>query len=269
MAATLKYVKSGQRFHPPADDWNAFCDAARAHLAGLHDIGGGAAARISLASTVRIQNDAGADLDQFAPVILDDLLITFADNEAEFRHRPPVFSAVAPAEDNLGKPLAILQEPLADGKVGRALLAGVTPAQVAVSDEAHDYATLSATGLVSAASGELRILWKAAGTGTQWAVVLLGGSASGGATVRIANVTAWLASRTYTVDIYTKWQPGFTLSTADRIAEGATMKTPTLNDAAVADRITVGTKFHVVEIPFAEEGGDVSYWVPFERVGLP
>jgi hypothetical protein len=174
MAATLKYVQRGQKFHPPADDWNAFCDAARAHRAGMTDIGSGFSPRSSQgAAAVRVRNDAAADLDQFAPVILDDILISFADNEDEFRHRPPVFSAVAPTALNLGKPLAILQQPLADEAMGKALLSGVTPAQVAVSDESHQYATVSATGLVSAPAGPLRILWKAAGTGSRWAVILL------------------------------------------------------------------------------------------------
>jgi len=172
MAARLEYVRRGQPFRPPADDWNAFVDAARAHRGGQFDLGAASHLRLSQPSLVVVRNDAGEDLDQFAPVILDDILISHSDNPAEFLTRPPVFSAVAPTAQNLGKPLAILQQTLAEDAIGRAIVAGVTPAQVAVSDESHQYATISGAGLVSASAGPVRILWVAAGTGTQWAVLL-------------------------------------------------------------------------------------------------
>jgi hypothetical protein len=69
---------------------------------------------------------------------------------------------------------AVLQEPLKDRKTGRGMLAGVTPARVAVTAEAHDYAEpdpLLPGRLRSTWQGSCRILWKQPGTGDRWAVV--------------------------------------------------------------------------------------------------
>jgi hypothetical protein len=128
--------------------------------------------------------------------------------------------------------------------------------------------------LVSAYSGPIRILWKASGTGTVWATILLG--ASGAASdLLIGKVTAFVEEGKYTVDIYTGWGSDFTLPTSLRILTSQTMMTPNLDDSATADRLTTGTSFIVVQIPFLtipepEAGPETTlYWVPVERVGLP
>jgi len=269
MAAGLSKVGRGQRFRPVADDWNAFVDAALAHRAGLLDVASGQAARTSQPCLVRVRNGTGADLDQFAPVMIGDILITFADNEADFRSRPPVFEAVAPSSENLDLPLAIVQQPLKDGETGRALVCGVTPAQVDVASEGHRSAEIAADGLKSADAGPVRILWKAPGTGLQWAVILLGGG-GGGDSLMIAELTEAVSSTEYLASIYSGWNADFTLP-ADLLVESfATVKVPTLVNGAV---LPTGARMRVRKETFLEddgEGGKVAatYWSPVEHMGV-
>ncbi|MDX9981782.1 MAG: hypothetical protein RBU25_17305 [Lentisphaeria bacterium] len=269
MAAELKKVGRGQRFRPAAGDWNAFVDAALAHRAGLLDVASGQAARTSQPCLVRVRNDAEADLDQFAPVILDDILISFADNEAEFRSRPPVFKAVAPSSENLDLPLAIVQQPLKDGETGRALVCGVTPAQVNIASEGHRSVELAAEGLKSADSGPARILWKAPGTGLQWAIVLLGGG-GGGDSLMIAELTDVISSTEYLASIYSGWNADFSLSPDLLVESLATVLVPTLVNGAV---LMTGTRMRVRKEAFFEDDGEggkvaVAYWSPIEHMGV-
>lgn len=269
MAARLEYVRRGQPFRPPADDWNAFVDAARAHRGGQFDLGAASHLRLSQPSLVVVRNDAGEDLDQFAPVMIGDILITFADNEAEFRSRPPVFEAVAPSSENLDLPLAIVQQPLKDGETGRALVCGVTPAQVDVASEGHRSAEIAAEGLKSADAGPVRILWKAPGTGLQWAIIMLGGG-GGGDSLMIAELTEAVSSTEYLASIYSGWNDDFSL-TPDLLVESfATVKVPTLVNGAV---LPTGARMRVRKETFLEDDGEggkvaVAYWSPVEHMGV-
>lgn len=271
MAPGLSKVGRGQRFRPAADDWNAFVDAALAHRAGLLDVASGQAARTAQPTLVRVRNDAdpAADFDQFAPVILDDILISFADNEAEFRSRPPVFKAVAPSAQNLDKPMAIVQQPLKDGETGKALACGVTPAQVDVASEGHRSAEIATEGLKSADAGPVRILWKAPGTGLQWAIVLLGGG-GGGDSLMIAELTEAVSSTEYLASIYSGWDVDLTPALSLRVETNATVKVPTLVNGAV---LPTGARMRVRKETFLEddgEGGKVAatYWSPVEHMGV-
>lgn len=77
-----------------------------------------------------------------------------------------------------GWPVAVLQSASIAGEIGAAVgvFLGATWAKVNVTDAAHEYAVPAATLFVlqSDASKGARILWKQAGTGEKWAVVLLG-----------------------------------------------------------------------------------------------
>jgi hypothetical protein len=131
---------------------------------------------------VLVSNDSGSLLEQFSPVILDDLIIQPDDDEKEqeFKSRVPVFSGKKVSADNKDKPFAILQVPLEAEKLGKALLQGITPAKINIGNESHKYAKLSAAGLVSGGNGIGRILWKESGTGEKWCLLQLGGGGSGG-----------------------------------------------------------------------------------------
>jgi len=123
-------------------------------------------------AVVLVRNDTGATLDRFDAVALDGPLVDPADNASQFTARV-AFSAAAPDPD---KPVAICQQPIKAGKIGPAAVAGVSICKIDVAVEAHGYA-VAETGsaiLASASLGPVEILWKAAGTGPQWAVVRLG-----------------------------------------------------------------------------------------------
>jgi len=178
----MRKVTVGEKFKVKASTWNAFIDAANFCRNNQLEFGSNALRSNSKTGIVLIRNDSGALLEQFAPVILDDLIIQPDDDEKEqeFKSRVPVFSGKKVSADNKDRPFAILQTPLESEKIGKALLLGVTPAKVNIGNESHEYAKLDSTGLVSGSTGDGGILWKESGTGEKWALLQLGGGGSGG-----------------------------------------------------------------------------------------
>ena len=178
----MKKVATGEKFQVKASTWNSFIDAAAHHKNTQLKLGSGALRSNSKTGIILVRNDSGSLLEQFMPVVLDDLIIQ-PDNEEkeqEFKSRIPVFSGRKVSADNKDKPFTILQVPLESEKIGKALLQGITPAKVNIGNESHEYAKLDATGLVSACNGIGRILWKESGTGEKWVLLQLGGGGSGG-----------------------------------------------------------------------------------------
>ena len=178
----MRKVTVGEKFKVKASTWNAFIDAANFCRNNQLEFGSNALRGNSKTGIILIRNDSGSLLEQFSPVILDDLIIQ-PDNdekEQEFKSRVPVFSGKKVSADNKDQPFAILQTPLESEKIGKALLLGVTPAKVNIGNESHEYAKLDSTGLVSGSTGDGGILWKESGTGEKWALLQLGGGGSGG-----------------------------------------------------------------------------------------
>lgn len=91
-----------------------------------------------------------------------------------------------------------------------------------------------------------------------------GGTGGGGAEIAIAKITARTAAKTYTVDIYSRYESDGTLNTTYRTATGDTMFTPGLNDTATADRLATGT---ILPVTKADVAG-TQYWIPTYPVGL-
>jgi hypothetical protein len=177
---TLKKVASGQSFRPRADDWNAFVDAAMDYRQRQNSFGARSMLSTYRQGIVLVRNKSGADQNQFSTLWIDDLAIRpdDPDSEQRFRTRAPVFDVklfadIAAANRHECR-YVVLQEPLKDGKVGHAMLFGVTPVKLDVTVDAHDYADPNPTLTAKQRSGwqgSCRILWKQAGTGEKWAVV--------------------------------------------------------------------------------------------------
>jgi hypothetical protein len=177
---SLRHVQRGQPLRIPADDWNRIIDATRAHYEqmgrpapvaarGRHHPGAGLPG-------VWVRNDTGSDLPLFGVAGLGSPLITPDQHLAEWQHNPS-FSVTAVDAGLHGKGLfVVVLEPLATGAIGRAILHGVTPVRVDVTDEEHGFATVAEgqAALMSAVEGPAQILWRAGGTGEQWALVRLG-----------------------------------------------------------------------------------------------
>jgi len=177
MGDTLKKVTAGQRLEMPASTFNTFIDVARVWLADQQATGGEGRVEARPTGTILVRNDTDTDLPQFAVLGVSGVVFTPEDNEAEFRRRP-VYAGIAPTvAGHFGGWFCVLSEPLADGKIGRAVVDGVTPVKVDVVDEDHWFADVidDETGkLTSGPDGAAQILVKEPGTGEKWAVVRLG-----------------------------------------------------------------------------------------------
>jgi hypothetical protein len=176
MGEAFKKVQAGQRLEIPAVAYNTFIDMARDWLAGQMEAGGGPGADRRQTGIVPVRNDSGDDLDRFAILGIDGVVYTPADNEDGFENGPALKGVTPLTPDHLGK-FVVLQEPVANGAIGRACLQGLTPVKVWVSQTHYECADVRdghEGHLIAAATGAAHILWREEGTGTKWAFVRLG-----------------------------------------------------------------------------------------------
>ena len=178
MSSALKKVRSGDPLVIPAAAYNAFIDAAIDYRQRTAHLGQGAQPSFSQASIVLVRNDSGSNQNRMAVLGVDAPIIDPSANEEEFRNRVAL-SCVAPEEGTHEGRFVVLAEPIANGKIGRAYAAGVCPVKIDVPDEEHEwrYAEIAdgITGnLKVGMQGSAGILWRAGGTGVQWAVIRLG-----------------------------------------------------------------------------------------------
>lgn len=161
-----------------AEAFNAFIDAALA--AKRRDPGQTLLHQpLTEACLFPVLNDTGGNLDRFAAVGLTEPIILPADNLDEFKSQI-AFRVRVPTADDTGGRFALLQEPLVDGAIGMAAIAGVSICQVYASNSTEEaYRFADAIDAVSAylgaqATAGVPILYRQAGTGAKWAIVRLG-----------------------------------------------------------------------------------------------
>jgi hypothetical protein len=187
----MKKVQSGDPLVIPAGTFNTFVDAARDFQQRQRSQQQRPCSSFTDRSTVLLRNDSGAGRSRFSVLEVDGVVIGPGDNLESFQNTPAV-TGVTPTEDHAGR-FAILLDPIEAGEIGRALLAGVCPCQVDVTDEEHRYAAPTdgdASKLTSAESGPAHLLWADTGTGTKWCLVRLGGpapTAGGDAAIKIVS----------------------------------------------------------------------------------
>ncbi len=151
------------------------------------------------ASIVRMRNDSGNSIAQFGVLGIAGPVFDPDTEPAAFKNQVVLSGIVPTTAAHASGKFAICCEPIGVGRVGSALVAGVSQAQVWVNDTAHwfaDVADNQTDRLNSAASGPCSILWKAGGSGLRWAIVKhggVGGQADSGTGkiewVRIMNTT--------------------------------------------------------------------------------
>jgi hypothetical protein len=168
-------VKPGDEQDIPAAAYNAFVDAA---LARLRPAGGSGAGKDSIpfdTNTILIVNNSGAAVDRFGVLAFREPEIDPSEALEAFQE-DPILDAVAPTADDLGK-FCVLLEPIAAGGLGRAMVSGIVTVMIDDGDGSEEFCDCVAgvsDSLERNSAGAGRVLWRAAGTGKQWAVVLLG-----------------------------------------------------------------------------------------------
>ncbi|MBM4017419.1 MAG: hypothetical protein FJ288_03680 [Planctomycetes bacterium] len=172
MGDTLKKVQPGQRMVIPAQTFNTFIDAARDYLQRQQNQGGDPLAEPRQAGVILVRNDTGEDRALFDILGLDGPVYAPPDNEEGFKFRYALKGVAPTAADHAGN-FAVCLEPIADGKIGRCLVQGVTPVKLNVLREDHGFADVVDDGrLSSAPEGPAQVLWKEDGTGEdKWALV--------------------------------------------------------------------------------------------------
>ena len=170
--ADLRKVTRGQAFSVKASTYNAFVDAAKAFRDQALRQKSGTIPPDTKAGAVTIRNATGQPLDQYSVLALGAALITPQDNLRAFQSRP-AFEGLLPA--SAASSLAIIQEPLAPGALGLALVSGISPARISsLVDETPPFAAPAAGEagyLVGGTAGLARVLYRAPGTGEQWGLV--------------------------------------------------------------------------------------------------
>lgn len=161
-------ASKGEPLRIEATTWNTLVDVAAAHRARQTPFGSkGTTYRPPDTDVVLVKNDSGGDRDRFSVLGIDTPIIAPSDNQAEFDNRP-AFSASLPAAANHVGGWCLLIEPIASGRVGRAVVSGVTPAIITVNDVSDHYVDIADGDdeLSSGQWGAARILWKESGTGS-------------------------------------------------------------------------------------------------------
>jgi hypothetical protein len=203
----FKRASSGDKLQIPAAAWNACLDAAEAHRQGGAPLPANGPQQFRQADIVLVKNSSGSTVSRFGVLGISGVIFTPSAALASFQNQV-AFTGVTPTTaDHKGKFLICL-EPIANGKVGRAWIAGVCQVQVDVTDATHQFAEVKnsdRTKLSSGASGSARILYSPGGTGTKWCVVRIN-DPSGGDPVRLGKTTAtWTKGTTATINV---WESG-------------------------------------------------------------
>ncbi len=179
MADIEKKVRPGDPFSFPAPVYNAMIDTIR--KVNETNISTGGFSTADKVNEIYLRG-IGDTLDIGDIVAIGDPLATdpgTVPEDLEFLRQRLVFEqGTFSSEEDL---FAVLAEPLNSGDIARAIIAGPVVTQVVVNNAEDMYVTLSASSgtyrLETIATGNNRILWQQATTGTTWAIVELGKSA--------------------------------------------------------------------------------------------
>ena len=252
----MKKVRPGDPVAISAATWNEMLDAA-ALAKETKRRGSGIPDGLDV-GIVRVKNATDGDLDRFAALALSGGIgVTPEKNGLAFQNEPAVLFGRIYAGDG---PWVVLQEPIPSGKIGRGMLFGVTPAQVDVADEDHEFAEPVvdnvAGAIRSAASGTARILWKKGGTGLQWCLLHVGaGSGAAGDPSVCPAVVQNRSAGVYTVDLYANGILSSKTGRGQLVLPEVSMLSELDNGTIVlAHLVDVGTADHDVEGEPSEEG---------------
>jgi len=157
----LKKVRPGEPIIIPASTYNAFIDVANWFALTRPDTAGSGPPNRAAGSpvVVAIRNDSGAAIDRFDVLGISGPLFSPTDAYDQFSEVVRL-TGVTPTAAHVGA-FAITLEPLRAGKIGRAVIEGVSVARVFMADNADTYADIRVgeTGtLLSGGGGSVRLL---------------------------------------------------------------------------------------------------------------
>jgi hypothetical protein len=179
MGEALRKVQPGQRLEISAAAYNTFVDVARDwlgdQLAGGAD---GLMGRRRLSGIMPIRNESGAARERYDILGINGVAWGPGDDLQAFKNRQ-VLKGIGPSwpAHRNGK-IAVLLAPADVNQIAWACVSGVVPVKVEMRNENDLFADTknsSPSGLESRNEGGAFILWREGGTGSQWALVLLGG----------------------------------------------------------------------------------------------
>jgi hypothetical protein len=177
MGDTLRKVQVGDPLAIPASTFNSFIDAARDFRARQTSATSDPIQSFRQTGIVPIKNGSEEDRNRFDVLGIGSPIISPTDNADEFKNRVAIVGVLPAIDTHFGN-FAILLEPMKDGAIGRACVAGVCPARIYIEKEWHQYADVEdgqPARLKSRPSGGAQILWKESGEGAEkLAIVRLG-----------------------------------------------------------------------------------------------
>lgn len=202
---SIRKVRKGDSLEISARDWNRLADMA--NVFGKQT--GSSSAQIG-PDEVWVKNSLGRDLGLYAAVCLCDT----TPNELADGKNDQVFRIINGAMVDRGSAyswgepiIGVLQEPIADGRIGRAKISGVTPASFRHDENGRtitlDYADISDLDdkLTFCNFGPIRVLSRAQGVGggniNKFYLVELGTVSGLGSAIWTSSDITWNASPTY------------------------------------------------------------------------
>lgn len=169
-------VRPGDPLKIAASDWNTLLGVAesarRGQLPSLQPPG---YTTTAAGVIIPVKNSTGSDVSRFHAAAIDAPLYTHSDNADTFFNQL-VLNGIAPTSSYFGR-WAVFQEATPTSKIGRALIQGLTVAEITVGHADHDRVDIDTAGgakLVSQFYGAGEILWKESATGTKWAIIRVG-----------------------------------------------------------------------------------------------
>lgn len=211
----FKRARPGEKMIVSATAWNACLDAAEAHRRGQPANGGGPV-QFRQADIVLVKNSSGTNVDRFGVLGIDGVIITPTASEIEFQQQVTIRGITPDAAVHAGK-FVICLDPIANGQIGRAWIAGVCQVRVRIVDTTHRFCDVKNADpfqLQSSSIGTARILYKeSAGDGegpppTIWCIVRIGDDS--GPVLRIGKYgggSIWAKNTLATITLYEAGTP--------------------------------------------------------------
>lgn len=188
-------LQPGQAFPFSAGFWNPILQAATDFKNSQSPQPSGVAGLLPAQHAVEIliRNESSSTVNRNGILRISGIAITPTASEARFRDRP-IFIGQAP-DGASTHGIVVTLEPIKQNAIGRAIIVGLSVAQVNVTSASHKFAkpiNTNTTNFVSDAAEGFPLIW-GVHTGTQpsWCAILLGSGPGGGQTTMvIARATA-------------------------------------------------------------------------------